>query len=309
MANPYFSIIICTRNRAALLRKSLASIKEIDYPEDDFELLVIDNNSSDDTKTLVQGFSKNASLAVRYIFEEKAGLSPARNTAIRNAKGRYLIFTDDDMLVEKNILNEHRKVSEKYGARVVQGSIDLVFPAGRPSWLNNNLAKWLCKTSYDGEGEADIDLIGGHMAFRRDIFEKFGGFKENLGKGAPGGWGEDAELGRRLASSGEKIFFAPAAKVHHIITPDRATKRYFRKMAYEKGSSYAVFSRMKDPLPAVALHTLWRMVNLVREIVYHSLKGNESASVLAQMQALYSTGFLVGYIRNRYREPDERLRP
>jgi len=145
------------------------------------------------------------------------------------------------------------------------------------------------------------------MAFIRDIFEDFRGFRESLGKGAPGGWGEDAELGRRLASAGEKTFFAPGATVHHIITPDRTTKRYFRKMAYEKGSSYAVFSEMKDRIPAVTLHTLWRVVNLVREIVYHSLKGNEPGSVFAQMQALYSIGFLASYIRSSYRESYARL--
>ena len=307
MSEPYFSIIICTRNREALLRKSLASIKEVHYPKDDFELLVIDNNSTDDTKTVMQEFSERASFPVRYVFEEKTGLSWARNTAIRNANGRYLIFTDDDMLVEKNILNEHRRVIEKYGARVVQGNIDLIFSGGRPSWLSDNLTKWLCETNCDREGDGDIDLVGGHMAFSRDIFEDFHGFQEDLGKGAPGGWGEDSELGRRLASAGERIFFAPRATVHHIITPDRTTKRYFRRMAYDKGSSYAVFSRMKDPIPTVAAHTFWRTVNLIREIVYHSLKGNESGSVFAQMQALHSIGFLIGYIRIRHKERDAGL--
>src|SRR6185503_14772930 len=109
LAEPFsLSVIICTRDRASLLDRCLQRFKET--PSDGLELIVVDNNSSDDTKAVVQEFAESASFDVRYIFEHRTGLSHARNRGIAEASGSIIAFTDDDCLVDhqwvSRILNE-----------------------------------------------------------------------------------------------------------------------------------------------------------------------------------------------------------
>src|SRR5262245_57954609 len=95
-----FSIVVCTRNRARLLEQALDSIVRVEFPADDFEVLVIDNGSSDDTAAVVSRFARRVPFAVRSVKEPRVGLSAARNRAIREACGKRLFFTDDDQLVD-----------------------------------------------------------------------------------------------------------------------------------------------------------------------------------------------------------------
>jgi glycosyltransferase involved in cell wall biosynthesis len=99
------SVIICTYNRSGSLERTLASLARMELRDSaDWELLVVDNNSKDDTRVVVDGFTRASGVNCRYIFEKEQGLSHARNRGIREAKGEIIAFTDDDVLLDRHWL-------------------------------------------------------------------------------------------------------------------------------------------------------------------------------------------------------------
>jgi GT2 family glycosyltransferase len=289
-----FSVILCTRNRAHLLRAALASLAEIDYPADRCEIVIVDNGSSDDTAAVVRAASERAPLALRYVFEARPGLSVARNRGAEEAAGEYVSFTDDDQLVDKAILREYRRVVNRYGARVVQGSIELLFPEGRPAWIRSDLAAVLGQTSELPEGPADIELYGGNMLFSRDVLRAAGGFREDLGKGASG-YCEDSELTERVRRLNESIVYAPSARVFHVIGPDRSTPRFFRHNSFEKGLSQGLIAG--HSLPRVAASLMPSLLSSALGAALFSVTGDQHRSIRAQARAANLLGRLVGRAR------------
>jgi glycosyltransferase involved in cell wall biosynthesis len=287
-----FSIILCTRNRAPLLRTALESFLGITFPPDAFELCVVDNNSSDDTRQVIADFAACAPFALRYVFEQRPGLSIARNRAIRESTGEFLFFTDDDQLVHPDILREHHRVAQVHGARVIQGAIELVFPAGRPSWLHGPLDVWFGKTGELAEGPSAIDLFGGNMVFHRSLFEGGFAFREDLGKGAAG-YSEDSEISRQLRLQGETIVFAPTAIIYHVIDADRATEKFLRTNARNKGYSDGIMGGGRSPLTACVLS----LVRTIRQgVTAAMLMSDRHRSVNAQVLACYFAGHARGSI-------------
>jgi glycosyltransferase involved in cell wall biosynthesis len=288
-----FTIVLCTRNRARLLTKALASLREIDYPRDGFELVLVDNDSSDDTGEVARSFSREAPFEVRAVRETRIGLSAARNRAIREARGEYLFFTDDDQLVDRQVLREHERVARAYQSRVQQGAIALTFPGGRPAWLHGELATMLGETADVAEGRADIDLYGGNMLLRRDLLMTLtSAFREDLGKGAAG-YSEDIELTRRLRERGERIVYAPTARIYHVIEHDRATPRFFVKNAFDKGYSDGLLLARRE-IFGEARHALMRGARLVIESARTLVQGDEHGAIVARTRAANQLGRLLG---------------
>ncbi len=292
------SIVLCTKNRAPLLRDALESLLSIDSPPSQFELVLVDNGSSDDTKAVVQEFTARAPFAVQYHYEATPGLSAARNRGIREARGSYLFFTDDDQLVDPAALREHLRVARKYDSRVQQGAIALEFPEGRPAWLSGRLAVVLGQTDSRAEGPADMDLFGGNMFFRRSLFEDGVAFREDLGKGTSG-YSEDIEITRRLSERGERVVFAPSATVFHVIGADRANPRFFRKNSWEKGYSDGLLTHGRQPLPrALLVNAVLAWANLGLA-VFHAVGRDQHRRVVSETRAANRLGKLVGALAAR----------
>jgi glycosyltransferase involved in cell wall biosynthesis len=292
MAAPVFSVVLCTRNRAKLLADALESLLAVDFRPQDFELCLVDNDSSDDTALVVERFAKRAPFEVRYLLEKKIGLSAARNRAIREARGRYLFFTDDDQLVDPAILREHLRVAQAHGARAIQGAIALEFPAGRPSWLRGPLTTVFGQTQDVPEGPANIHLYGGNMVFEKSLFDGFTAFREDLGKGAVG-YSEDIEITRRLRARGETIVYAPTARIYHVIGPDRASASFLRRNSFEKGYSDGHIKKgvrawlVTRSLFKAAAQGAWALVSLPSR--HHS--------ILAQTRAFDHLGRALGVMK------------
>jgi GT2 family glycosyltransferase len=290
-----FSIVLCTRNRATLLTAALASIAVLEYAPGAFELLVIDNDSSDATCAVAQEFAARVPFEVRVIREARVGLSAARNRGIREARGRYLFFTDDDQLVDPHVLQEYGRIVSRYSVSIVQGAIELRFTGQRPSWLHGHLARMLGETEPLAEGQALEDLYGGNLLLRRDLFDTSSGFDEALGKGRAG-YSEDTELARRLRAAGEKIVYAPAARIYHVIGPDRARATFFFGSAFQKGRSHA---RLEAP-PQL----LWTYLRLsaLRSVVHtlraarYALHGDSHAAIAEQVESAFDAGKIATYL-------------
>jgi len=203
-------VIICTRDRASLLDRCLQRFKET--PSDGLELIVVDNNSSDDTKAVVQEFAESASFDVRYIFEHRTGLSHARNRGIAEASGSIIAFTDDDCLVDhqwvSRILNEFSadRSLAVLGGRVEPGN------ANGQTGGTRTFSDRIIITSFS---DLFRHMIGCNMAFSRSVFEVIGGFDPLLGKGTPLGSAEDLDLLYRALKTQQTIVYVPEAVVFH----------------------------------------------------------------------------------------------
>ena len=298
MSAPTFTIVLCTRNRAALLERVLGSVLEVDYPPTDVELVLIDNASTDGTASLVERVRPKAAFELRYVYETRLGLSAARNRAIREARGRYLFFTDDDQLVDRAVLREHQRVAERFGSRVQQGAIALTFDDERPSWLHGPLATMLGQTQDLPEGPANIDLYGGNMLFRREVFDETAAFREDLGKGAAG-YSEDIEITRRLERLGERIVYAPSARIYHIIGPDRASPRFFRHNAFEKGWSDGLVHEQRSSLLGLAARTTVGVSGQAVLALLATVRADAHRSLVAQTRASNQLGRLLGGVQAR----------
>jgi glycosyltransferase involved in cell wall biosynthesis len=237
------SVLLCTYNRAQKLTETLNSMIAQSLPSSyTWETVVVDNNSSDETRQVVEELQRQFPDLIRYVFEAKQGISNARNTAIRESRGQVLAFIDDDETADPTWLRnltEHLHDGEWVGAggRVLP-------PPGfvRPAWLQSKgffvhgpLA------SFDlGEmaGQLNEPPFGANMAFRREVFEEFGFFRTDLGRSGNNLISnEDTEFGRRLMAAGLRLRYEPSAVTYHPVEAHRLEKSYFLHWWFNKGRS------------------------------------------------------------------------
>jgi glycosyltransferase involved in cell wall biosynthesis len=244
ITSPMISVIVCTYNRSAMLRDTLASLAQMTLPANlGWELLVVDNNSNDDTRHEAEAFAQRSGLNVRHLFEPRPGKSFALNTGIKEAKGELLAFTDDDITVDTHWLVEISKAFEEHNCLAVGGRILPVWHAPKPHWFYEERPFSLRAVSvhYDlGEDacEATIPPFGANMAFRRIAFNRYGLFRTDLGPcGSVKMPGEESELFQRLSRAKEKVVYAPKAIVYHPVPKERLQKAYAQSLFYNAGKT------------------------------------------------------------------------
>jgi glucosyl-dolichyl phosphate glucuronosyltransferase len=240
------SVIICTYNNVGSLQKTLQSFHEMtSSPDPHWELIVVDNNSKDTTKEEVERFRLSSGLDVRYAFEGNQGLSHARNCGIKLARGEVIAFTDDDVLVDPQWLNEIVKTFEGFKADCAGGKIIPVWPGARPTWFTRDMEGYLALLDYGDDiieiNQANQMLFGANIAFSRAILDKVGPFNTALGRiGGKLYSHEEKDLFERIILSGGKVVYQPRAIVHHVIGTNRTKKAYFRKWRFDDGEHEAI---------------------------------------------------------------------
>jgi glycosyltransferase involved in cell wall biosynthesis len=236
------SLLICTFNRADSLRKTLESVQALEADSFSWEVIAVDNNSSDGTPAVVHKFADSLDVPVRYVFEPRQGLAFARNRGVQEAKGSIVAFTDDDVTLSPYWLARIHSAFTNPEIGIVGGPILPVWPSPPPRWLTpelyGNLA--LLDRGNDDVIVDDNNLWGANLAIRRALFEEHGLFDTSLGR-TPGKLyaGEETELLGRMRSDGEKAFYCSTAAVHHRIPENRMTKAYFRKWRMDNGALVA----------------------------------------------------------------------
>ncbi len=237
------TVILCTYNRCRGLAKALDSIAASELPSTvEWEVLVVDNHSNDQTREVVEDFCRRYPDRFRYAFEAKRGLSHARNAGIRQARGDVVAFTDDDLTVEPTWLwNLVRALGNGEWA----GAGGRIWPAESflvPRWLALDGPYGMGGVLYahfdlgDKPHELDRPPHGANMAFRKVVFEKCGDFRADLGP-SPGNEirNDDTEFGRRVMAAGGRLRYEPSAVVYHEIPVDRIRKDYFLKWWFDYG--------------------------------------------------------------------------
>ena len=236
------TVILCTYNRCNILGKALGSVAGSILPNGvGWEVLVIDNNSSDLTRDVVNDYCESYSNRFRYVFEPRPGKSHALNTGIRESCGDILAFMDDDVTVEPMWLQN--LTQPLFGNEWVGsgGRIPPDWPSKPPHWLAldgpRSLAGILALFDL-GPHPCQLDRapFGTNMAFKKSVFEKYGGFRTDLGP-RPGSEirDEDIEFCNRLFAAGEKLRYEPAAVVYHAIPENRLKKEYFTAFWFDHG--------------------------------------------------------------------------
>jgi glycosyltransferase involved in cell wall biosynthesis len=247
--NLQVSVVIGTYNRAHLLEGTLQALASQEVPDSlKWEIVVVDNNSRDATARVVTAFSKTTATPVRYVFERRQGVSNARNRGIQEARGSIIAFTDDDVLPAPDWIAQVAAAVDRWNAHGVGGRILPRWEATPPRWLteNRNLLARLAIMDFEASRllalplEAEPQVWGANMAFRRELFERVGEFNSRLGVvGKKLFRGEEPDLIHRALELGLKIVYDPALTVFHRIGSDRVRKAYFRKLFFDSGQGRA----------------------------------------------------------------------
>ena len=239
-----YSIVIATYNRAADLRDTLASLAQL-TPNGPWEVIVVDNNSTDATRQVVEDATREFPVELRYLVERTQGRSPALNTGIRAARGSIVATTDDDVRVPPEWLDRADEGLRRLGCDYVGGRVLPIWRGPRPPWLPDRGGKQWAVIALLDYGPEPIEFgarvpLGVNMAFTRDAFERAGLFDPDTGRRAGTLLGQEVrEWCIRARGAGLRGCYVPEMWVRHVIPADRLTKKYFRRWFYWRGISRA----------------------------------------------------------------------
>jgi len=234
------AVILCTYNRCQSLAKTLESVAMSTLPASvQWDVLVVDNNSKDQTRSVVEDYCLRYPELFRYLFEPRQGKSYALNSGIREAQGDVLAFLDDDVKVAPNWLHN---LTAALNDRELAGVGGRILPEAGfipPRWMDTRERYGLGPLAiFDlglEAGELKEAPFGTNMAFRKEVFSKYGDFRTDLGP-QPGSEirNEDAEFGARVLAGGERLWYEPSAVVYHAIPRARVQKAYFLAWWFDK---------------------------------------------------------------------------
>jgi GT2 family glycosyltransferase len=233
-------------------------------------VVVVDNNSNDHTRSVVEKFVKLGEFDTKYVFEGRQGVSFARNTGVQEAKGEIIAFTDDDCIVDPLWLESiAREFSIDPGISVLGGRVELYNPADKPITIRTSQERTvMSEASFD---QLFALLPGCNLAFTRAAFDQIGGFDSEFGPGAKFRNGEDSDFLYRAFKKGFKMTYSPNALVYH--NHGRRTDSHVHSLnrlyAFSRGAFYCKFILQgdRDILKMAYWEMCWLLKDLVRVLV------------------------------------------
>jgi len=242
------SVIICTHNRSRVLRGALEALAAQQADGLDWEIVVVDNASTDDTRRVVEAFRARSATPVRYLLEPVLGHSRSLNRAIAASTGAIVAFTDDDARPEQEWLRQVHGAFSRYGAEWVFGKVLPEWEGVRPAWFSERFMGYFALLDFGPQPFVVSDprqsFYGVNCAARRDILERLGGYREDYGpKGKFWGVGADTDLFERSLAAGYRIAYVPEAVVRHVIPASRSSKRHQREKVWHGTEGYYLFLR------------------------------------------------------------------
>jgi glucosyl-dolichyl phosphate glucuronosyltransferase len=296
------SVILCTYNRAKSLTRALESAASIQLPPSTrCEVLVVDNDSNDRTREVIEAFCCTYPERFRYVSETRRGKSHALNTGIRESRGEILAFIDDDVIVEASWLEKltsHLSDGEWAGAA---GRILAQGDFAPPRWMSTEGPHSLGPLALFDRGPEAGALTeapyGTNMAYRRAVFDDYGFFRTDLGpqldRRLPQK-SEDSEFGKRLLEAGVPLRYEPAAVVYHEVPEARLQKSYFLKWWFDKARAdilaAGVPSDAKRLLRGVPANMILR---LMRWILTWAVMVDPAQRFSAKLKVWWLTGGIV----------------
>ncbi|MCP4135902.1 MAG: glycosyltransferase [bacterium] len=242
------SIIIPTRNRSQLLKGTLKSIAGQTFSENDYEVIVIDNDSTDDTKDVITSFQKNIK-NLTYCFEKEPGLHVGRHRGMKEAQADILVYGDDDIEALPTWLEGIWESFQDEHVALVGGNNFPKYEAEPPSWLkdlwiHDENGDWLSHLSVlnFGDNSKEIDPVfvwGCNFSIRKSILLESGGFHPDSVPQEMIEYRGDGEtyVSKFITEKGYKTVFNPRASVYHFVPKSRMTLEYLQRRVYNQGIS------------------------------------------------------------------------
>lgn len=299
MTGVAYTVALCTHNHADRLVRTLSDLRQLHIPESPWELLFVDNACSDGTPGLLARETWPADWRVRVVREEKLGLSNARNCALREAQGEYVIFIDDDETPDPDWLCAFERLIQTRSPDAFGGRIEVLFEGDRPVWLTDELLGFLGELN---RSEAIVELTqpdtsfhGGNFGVRRTVAQRIGAFDPDLGrKGTDNTGGEEVDFYRRLRAGGFNAWWTPEAVIFHRIQTAKLKRAYFLDLHYHQGRMEGIRRRggaSRIP-PKYVVPQLWRAL---RAVLGQWGRLGRNATVRKEMNVAYFVGYLSGW--------------
>ncbi|OGT07451.1 MAG: hypothetical protein A2103_04240 [Gammaproteobacteria bacterium GWF2_41_13] len=297
------SVIIATYNRSAGLARALRSLNELDYPRDQWEIIVVDSSSNDDTKHAAEAARNSTGLNVKYVKEERLSFTVARHTGAAAAESDILLYIDDDVTVEPGWM---RAVVECFrsdpNVGMVGGPVRPIFEVQPPEWVLKMDGIWL--SLYDlGSETQEAGAVGPNLCVRKSVLNKVGGFPADAigveANGTPGtikkiciGPG-DGGLCDKVRAAGFKVIYVPAAVAYHHIPPIRVTKSWWHSRLAEEGRSNAITHQQEHHFGSIklcikALRSLIRIGEMAVLWLIAPLRGRPAKKYIFWMSYYFS---------------------
>lgn len=303
------SVIIATYNRCESLRDTLDSIlAQKTDGSFDYEVIVADNNSNDKTKEIAGVYSDKFGGKLKYLFEPRQGKSNALNSALKEALGELIAFTDDDVIVGENWLKNIAQAFKASDAIAVTGKICPKWLTDVPEWLSLEgpyrfigplISFDLGEKNKEIAKEDNILPLGANLIIKREAFEKYGNFDIRYGrKGRCLIGGEDSELSLRLLKNDEKIMYFPDIVVYHKVDKNKINKSYFSKWSFWTGFSvYSIrpFAFNKNPRHLL----LFLIKDFLRNffiLASQLISADKKRRFFSKMRFILSFGSILGYL-------------
>jgi|GEM_PF-1283499 len=287
-----YSLIICTYNQCASLRRVLDYLSRQKVAEPgSIEAIVVDNNSSDATRAVCEEAAGAMPFEFRYVFEGRQGLSAARNRGAREARGEILIFTDDDARLPENWLQSMIDSYAELGADCIFGKIIIDWEKGKPDWYSETYKYMFSALDYGNEviqvKDPYHDFYGKNFSLRKQALLDVGGFDENLGrKGDRLFVGEERKIYIKLLARDQKVMYNPRVQVFHMLKDYEYSEEHFLRHYHDRtiseylmmleASGKRIFGRPAFPLRKVVtywaglpLKLLRRAGGLTRQELFH----------------------------------------
>jgi len=294
-----YTVALCTHNHADRLERTLADLVALTNPKEPWELLVIDNGCSDSTPELLAQHVWPSGWTVRVVREEKLGLSNARNRAISEGGGKYVIFMDDDETADPDWLCAYERLIIDKQPDAFGGRIRALFEDVRPPWLTDELLGFLGELNRAAEiiplTDPHTFFHGGNFGIRKTVCDRIGGFNTMLGrKGADNTGGEEVDFYRRLLAAGMNVWWTPEAVINHRIQAAKLSRSYFLDLHYRQGRMEAIRRRgLGSRLPPMYIYG--QMLRAISSAWTVFRKEGRNASLRNEMNVAYFLGLISGW--------------
>ena len=238
------TVIICTYNRAKYIGNLLESIAKNDIDKSAYEIVLVDNNCTDNTREICETFAKaHKDVNFRYVVESEQGLSAARNKGIKEAKGDVIVYVDDDALVDSPYLRTYAEWFATHPKTMACGGpIEPLYETEEPSWMSPYtkalLTAWMNYGDKAREYPRGRYPGGGNAAYRKEVFDQVGLFNTALGrKGGNLMGSEEKDIFDKMQALGMQVLYLPTPVLHHIIPQTKLESDYFNRLTTQIGIS------------------------------------------------------------------------
>ena len=242
--------IICTYNRAKYIRPLLESIAANDMPKNEYEILLVDNNCTDNTREVCEMFAaSHPDVQFRYTVEPEQGLSAAKNRGIKEAQGDIIVYIDDDALVDPWYLRTYAEWFATHPETMACGGpIEPLYETAEPDWMTPYtkalLTAWMNYGKEVREYPHGRYPGGGNAAYRKEVFDRVGLFNTALGrKGGNLMGSEEKDIFDKMHSLDMQILYLPQPVLHHCIPQTKLEKPYFDRLTLQMGISERLRTR------------------------------------------------------------------